>query len=611
MSIPVERPVPIKPVQGGTDTRVVVTAEDVLESSTTLEDVTIAGIALRAAIIERVLAADIEWTIEGASTVTLQVHDPDWRLRNSGILHRETKLTFAGQSFVLVKEGGKGSNCKLVFEDFVVSQLRSNRRPKRAARGKVTRGQFMVGMVREARPRIITVAPEQNVMLALGSAKENREPGFPPKVKLTVKGKRATAEQLKVLADVLAVGVALKAPGRVNEAAIVTVIQESVARNLRGGDRDSAGAFQQRPSQGWGTLAQVRNVRYAARSFYTKAIAYHRTHKSASVGAIAQHVQRSAYPSAYARWAKEATAILKAYVPAGEGGSTGGALKRIEYTRGMPGGPRGENSWEALLRLADEVGWRRWAYRGRVYIMSEVYLYRSRAWATIRPDDEFLLEPPDYDVDVGKRAAEVTLTVRSGRWATPPGAIIALEGFGRALDGRWLVSKAGRPLIGDGASIATVTLTKPRPELPEPVEAADSNGGALPAALKRMLTKAKSISDKRWAYKWGGGHGSFAGPYDCSGAVSAVLNAGGFLSTPQTTVGLASFGEAGEGTYVTVWVKNVANMREAHVFLEIKEPGKAARHWGTGNWGSGFTGAGYKPQMHSKSGFKPRHPKGL
>jgi hypothetical protein len=45
-------------------------------------------------------------------------------------------------------------------------------------------------------------------------------------------------------------------------------MQESSLRNLNHGDRDSLGLFQQRPSQGWGTPAQVTDPAYAARKFY-------------------------------------------------------------------------------------------------------------------------------------------------------------------------------------------------------------------------------------------------------------------------------------------------------------------------------------------------------
>lgn len=45
------------------------------------------------------------------------------------------------------------------------------------------------------------------------------------------------------------------------------VLQESGGLNLPGGDRDSLGLYQQRPSAGWGTPSQIKNRDYAANKF--------------------------------------------------------------------------------------------------------------------------------------------------------------------------------------------------------------------------------------------------------------------------------------------------------------------------------------------------------
>ena len=55
-----------------------------------------------------------------------------------------------------------------------------------------------------------------------------------------------------------------------------------------------------------------------------------------------------------------------------------------------------------------------------------------------------------------------------------------------------------------------------------------------------MITEANALIGK--PYVWGGGHSDW-GPqsgYDCSGFVSAVLHAGGYLSSPQDTATLPS-----------------------------------------------------------------------
>lgn len=66
-------------------------------------------------------------------------------------------------------------------------------------------------------------------------------------------------EQTANAAVIVAVGAELNVPPRGWVIALATAMQESGLRNLPGGDRDSIGLFQQRPSQGWGTPAQLRD----------------------------------------------------------------------------------------------------------------------------------------------------------------------------------------------------------------------------------------------------------------------------------------------------------------------------------------------------------------
>ena len=67
-----------------------------------------------------------------------------------------------------------------------------------------------------------------------------------------------------------------------------------------------------------------------------------------------------------------------------------------------------------------------------------------------------------------------------------------------------------------------------------------------PAAVKRMFRAANSITKK--PYVWGGGHhGWYARGYDCSGATSFVLRAGGFVSWPMVSGTLANWGSKGSG----------------------------------------------------------------
>ncbi len=100
------------------------------------------------------------------------------------------------------------------------------------------------------------------------------------------------------------------APPKVRLSAFEAAIVESGVHNLYHGDRDSLGVFQQRPSQGWGTIAQVTNVDYAATQFITRAI---RANGGQSAGQLAQDVQRSAFPERYDQVALQAMSLIEKY----------------------------------------------------------------------------------------------------------------------------------------------------------------------------------------------------------------------------------------------------------------------------------------------------------
>ncbi len=119
-----------------------------------------------------------------------------------------------------------------------------------------------------------------------------------------------SAEQASNARVIVAVGQERRVPARGLLVALMTAAQESGLRNLDYGDRDSLGLFQQRPSMGWGTPAQVRDPAYAATAFYggphsptgNRGLLSVPGWESMPLTAAAQAVQRSAFPTAYAKW---------------------------------------------------------------------------------------------------------------------------------------------------------------------------------------------------------------------------------------------------------------------------------------------------------------------
>ncbi len=110
---------------------------------------------------------------------------------------------------------------------------------------------------------------------------------------------RLTPEQAANAATIAAVAVQRDLPPRAASIALATAIQESKLRNLRYGDADSQGLFQQRPSQGWGTVEQVTDPVYSSNAFYDALVQVSGWDQGV-VTEVAQEVQRSAFPDAYA-----------------------------------------------------------------------------------------------------------------------------------------------------------------------------------------------------------------------------------------------------------------------------------------------------------------------
>jgi murein DD-endopeptidase MepM/ murein hydrolase activator NlpD len=121
------------------------------------------------------------------------------------------------------------------------------------------------------------------------------------------------AAQIRNAAIIINVGADLKLPPRAWVIAVATAMQESRLTNLgylgKKNDFDSLGLFQQRPSTGWGTPAQVTDPVYASTKFYEK-LKTVKDWQTRPLTEAAQAVQISAYPDAYAKHEPLATQIV-------------------------------------------------------------------------------------------------------------------------------------------------------------------------------------------------------------------------------------------------------------------------------------------------------------
>jgi cell wall-associated NlpC family hydrolase len=148
-----------------------------------------------------------------------------------------------------------------------------------------------------------------------------------------------------------------------------------------------------------------------------------------------------------------------------------------------------------------------------------------------------------------------------------------------------LASAATRPSATTTAATAANST-----DVTDTTNSGATGGQATSSSDPRILAmteEANSLAGK--PYVWGGGHDGWDSSkgYDCSGFVSAVLHAGGYLSSPQDTATLPTAGgmEQGPGQYVTIYDRDRPG-QEGHVIISIN--GQFYESGGEhGSWGGG------------------------
>jgi hypothetical protein len=230
--------------------------------------------------------------------------------------------------------------------------------------------------------------------------------------------------QMANAATIAAVGVRRGMPTQAVVVALATALQESKLENRHGGDRDSLGLFQQRPSQGWGTPEKIKDPRYAADRFYT-ALKKVKGWQKMRVTDAAQRVQRSAYPNAYEKWADESAVLARALTgratgavactvtgaPAVRGAAAAAALMqglRLDWGKGLDKKATAAQAAGLTVQVTNaSTGWRyaHWL----VSHASETGLERVRfadlEWHA--PDGKWERVTADGGADEGKVIAQV------------------------------------------------------------------------------------------------------------------------------------------------------------------------------------------------------------
>ena len=408
---------------------------------------------------------------------------------------------------------------------------------------------------------------------------------------------------------------------------VATAIQESTLQNLAYGDRDSVGLFQQRPSMGWGTNAQIRNPPYAVNKFLDKFLSYRK--KGQGWLQASDSTQGSAFSSAPAAWYQEGMAFTRAFAGSASGlsggalgaGDSATAVQPYEFSRGTADAK--EDSWTCSGRLVDEVKWRRFMRGGVLWVASD-------DWLSTQPTVYRLSEMSpgvvslSFEFETRRSPTEATLKVSTTRYAILPGDVVELVDEGPASNGVWLVSDVNRTLF---SKLADVTLVRAVSKLPEPapqtstvnvggsLQSTTAQGVTGPDGAVKVYQAAAAITAMNLPYVYGGAHGpgqigvAHPSPTDCSSGVCWVLHqAGLYRSTSAMVSGdFEGWGEAGPGKYFTIMCNG------GHVWIRLNGIGKAWR-FDTSSYGDSYTassGGRLRSTPRPTTGFVQRHVAGL
>jgi hypothetical protein len=552
----------------------------------------------RATITVPVSSCKLERTIEGASSLTVQIHDPTLSFLNSeaikGPKHGQIESFVKLENQVFAIAGHhllKGHIVEVILEDEAVWRLRQNRKPLTMGRGNVTRAEFIKHMFAESGVALISPELHNKQPIQSNAELENqklkgkrRKPGFSAHAKLTVKQQPADSEQRHTLETALAVAASHSSKEKAAVALLISLIQENSAREPN--------PLQLEPFNASGDHVDPNDLAAVCALFLTKgftgqggAIALAKAHPSWTPGEIAIAVQgpKNKNPDVYQVWAAEAKQAISAFTGADPEALQEGQTfaKRYQFER-----RNGEDSWACAQRLAEEVGWYLFIVDGEGHFYSGEYLKRSKPPKNllIAPGADGLLGNPTFGYwTTHKYDDTVTVECHASKWGAPPGTIAEMEGYG-AVDGRWVVTAITRERMK--SSVTTITLGRDRPAKKEPAHELGQRTPEETSALEGgrgtalgAYGAAEELSHYKLSYKLGGGHGAHdlnkvangGIALDCSSAVCWVLFKCGMREsdTAETSGELAAnWGEAGEGKYMTVWANG------EHVFIEFKVPGK-------------------------------------
>jgi len=583
-------------------------------------------------------AVDLDLNMDSTLAVQITVRDQQRKLLRSGVLDSDSNgrldksldIRVGAAWYRVAKCGKAGDTFTLGCEDRSAAILRG-------ARGqlKPRDGEDHVRFARHlcALAGVPFVTPTGVAVTKAGTARQvkaqrddadkRREKGIAEGANLKVKGKKATAEQIRNIEIILGVAAKEKAgangASRAIEAMVVAAIGESSIRDVpNAAGSKYTGVFQADRALGLSTAQQARAFLRGGNGFQVGgAIAASKAHPSWSPGEIAYRVEGSranfgsdaAAERHYQQHIGEATAIISAYHgPLGR--STARDKARVTAAlvqRGTPESPQ-ESSLTAISRFGKAKGYRLFFDRNTAVYADEHDLIDSRARAILSeasPGVDWL----DGEMDPAKKVNTASLQVLAKLWSLPQGCSIIVRDSG-FLNGRWLVSKVAQSRFSVKASIELrrgTELVQPE-RTTETASSTISLGAGTQSGAAGSSDSLVSICRRfNGRYVYGGGHGgalaslSFNSPMDCSSSCSKALREAGMFSASVAWVSgkfASSYGQPGRGREWSIYANG------GHVFIQ----GEGDNNW---RFDTGGPGGGNGPRFHTTrrptAGFTARH----
>jgi len=458
-------------------------------------------------------------TMEGSSTITVTLADPEWELLKSGFFDpdKDGRLDAIDVNYPrgtkfwwrLTSAGPNASRIwTLTFMERSAVLLMALHGPVKAqSRAKTTRAEFIKWMTDQVKKgggidfhsrelhkkqRIARQKHERT-----GDDRErNKDGGIHRRESLTIKGVKATDAQLDQVARALDVAADLNAPRLAVIAEVCAGIGESTfvpqINSLGYG-----GVFQGQVNTG-GHYFQMNDTEKMARYFllggkgFQAGGAIHLVRSGVKdPGEIATRVEASGQPgSFYGVYREEAERLIEAY--GGADFQSTSSYKEYNYDVG-----KHESFWDAANRFAEEVNWAFFFDGNDVYYDSEMVLIKQKPAALIKRSDASVVDW-DYDWDTRRIATEFRLVLLCEPFEFRAGQVFKLEDFGPAsqgstakLPGRWLVSEIER---NEDRLSSTFTLKQPEKDKPEPapdvVESQlDTTGGPVDGTPRQIINE--------------------------------------------------------------------------------------------------------------------------